>query len=91
MSRAVLICGATGKQGGAVLDQLVKQNADLEILAVTRNPNSLSAQKLIQKSSNIKLVQGDLSDAATIFKNAREVTKQSIWGVFSVQVRTFLS
>ncbi|KAH7248949.1 uncharacterized protein BKA55DRAFT_691059 [Fusarium redolens] len=85
MSRAVLICGATGKQGGAVLDQLVKQNADLEILAVTRNPNSPSARKLIQKSSNIKLVQGDLSDAATIFKNAREVTKQSIWGVFSVQ------
>ncbi|KAF5970940.1 putative nucleoside-diphosphate-sugar epimerase family protein [Fusarium bulbicola] len=85
MPRTILISGATGKQGGAVLNQLVKQNANMEILAVTRNPNSLSAQKLLKKSSNIKLVQGDLSDAATIFKKAREVTKQSIWGVFSVQ------
>ncbi|EGU79149.1 hypothetical protein FOQG_05658 [Fusarium oxysporum f. sp. raphani 54005] len=85
MSRTILISGATGKQGGAVLDRLVKQNADVEILAVSRNPNSPSAQKLLKKSSNIKLVQGDLSDAATIFKNASEVTKQPIWGVFSVQ------
>ncbi|KAJ0155729.1 Magnesium transporter NIPA3 [Fusarium oxysporum f. sp. albedinis] len=87
MSRTILISGATGKQGGAVLDRLVKQNADVEILAVSRNPNSPSAQKLLKKSSNIKLVQGDLSDATTIFKNASEVTKQPIWGVFSVQVR----
>ncbi|KAH7206303.1 hypothetical protein DER44DRAFT_865739 [Fusarium oxysporum] len=86
MSRTILISGATGKQGGAVLDRLVKQNADVEILAVSRNPNSPSAQKLLKKSSNIKLVQGDLSDATTIFKNAGEVTKQPIWGVFSVQV-----
>ncbi|RKK88075.1 hypothetical protein BFJ68_g13744 [Fusarium oxysporum] len=85
MSRTILISGATGKQGGAVLDRLVKRNADVEILAVSRNPNSPSAQKLLKKSSNIKLVQGDLSDATTIFKNASEVTKQPIWGVFSVQ------
>jgi uncharacterized protein YbjT (DUF2867 family) len=88
MSRTILISGATGKQGGAVLGRLVKQNADVEILAVSRNPNSPSAQKLLKKSSNIKLVQGDLSDATTIFKNASEVTKQPIWGVFSVQVST---
>ncbi|KAF5700924.1 hypothetical protein FGLOB1_10485 [Fusarium globosum] len=72
MSRAILISGATGKQGGAVLNRLIKQKAGVEILAVTRNPNSPSAQKLLKKSSNIKLVQGDLSDAATIFKNARQ-------------------
>ncbi|KAI1011632.1 hypothetical protein LB504_002517 [Fusarium proliferatum] len=85
MSRAILISGATGKQGGAVLNRLVKQKAGVEILAVTRNPNSPSAQKLLEKSPNIKLVQGDLSDAAAIFKNARQVTKHPIWGVFSVQ------
>ncbi|KAF5722774.1 nucleoside-diphosphate-sugar epimerase family [Fusarium mundagurra] len=85
MSRAILISGATGKQGGAVLNQLIKQKAGVEILAVTRNPNSPSAQKLLKKSSSIKLVQGDLSDAAKIFENAHEVTNLPIWGVFSVQ------
>lgn len=89
MSRAVLICGATGKQGGAVLNRLVKQNADFNILAVTRNAKSPSAQRLLAKSSNIKLVQGDLADPAGIFKAARCVTDQPIWGVFSVQVRVF--
>ncbi|KAF4969601.1 hypothetical protein FSARC_3180 [Fusarium sarcochroum] len=86
MSRAVLICGATGKQGGAVLKELVKQKANLEILAVTRNANSPSAQKLLKQSSNIKLVQGDLADPAAIFKTARSITQQPIWGAFSVQV-----
>ncbi|RFN53571.1 nmra-like family protein [Fusarium flagelliforme] len=86
MSRAVLICGATGKQGGAVLNRLVKQNADFKILAVTRNAKSPSAQRLLTKSSNIKLVQGDLADPAGIFRAARSVTDQPIWGVFSVQV-----
>ncbi|KAM0563431.1 hypothetical protein ACHAPJ_001152 [Fusarium lateritium] len=86
MSRAVLICGATGKQGGAVLKELVKQKANLEILAVTRNANSPSAQNLLKQSSNIKLVQGDLADPAAIFKTARGITKQPIWGTFSVQV-----
>ncbi|CAF3519492.1 unnamed protein product [Fusarium graminearum] len=86
MSRAVLICGATGKQGGAVLNRLVKQNADFKILAVTRNAKSPSAQRLLSKSPNIKLVQGDLADPAAIFKTARSVTDKPIWGVFSVQV-----
>ncbi|KAF4451795.1 putative nucleoside-diphosphate-sugar epimerase family protein [Fusarium austroafricanum] len=86
MSQTVLICGATGKQGGAVLNELVKQNADLEILAVTRNSSSASAQKLLNASPNIKLVQGDLADPGAIFKTAQSITKQPIWGVFGVQV-----
>ncbi|KAG8667147.1 hypothetical protein FPOAC1_011969 [Fusarium poae] len=86
MSRAVLICGATGKQGGAVLKRLVKQNADFKILAVTRNAKSPSAQRLLSKSPNIRLVQGDLADPTAIFKTARSVTDKPIWGVFSVPV-----
>ncbi|KAJ0123625.1 NmrA-like family domain-containing protein [Diaporthe amygdali] len=85
MSRALLICGATGKQGGAVIDQLLRQNADFEILAVTRNADSGSAQRLLKKSNQIKLVQGNMADPTALFKTAREVTKTPIWGVFSVQ------
>lgn len=86
MSRAVLITGATGKQGGAVVNALLKADADLEILALTRNAQSASAQRLAQKSSKIKLVTGDMDAAENIFSKAKEITNTPIWGVFSVQV-----
>ncbi|KAH0547881.1 hypothetical protein GP486_008378 [Trichoglossum hirsutum] len=86
MSKAVLITGATGKQGGAVINALLRENADFEILAVTRNPNSASGQRLSQKSPSIKLVEGDLDNPAGIFAKAKEATSLPIWGVFSVQV-----
>ncbi|KAI8965325.1 nucleoside-diphosphate-sugar epimerase family protein [Daldinia sp. FL1419] len=85
MSRAVLITGATGKQGGAVVSALLKANTDFEILALTRDAQSASAQRLAQKSPKIKLVTGDMDAADNIFKVAREITKTPIWGVFSVQ------
>ncbi|KAF2194409.1 NmrA-like family protein [Zopfia rhizophila CBS 207.26] len=86
MSRPVLICGATGKQGGAVINKLLEEKADFEILAITRDVNSASAQRLLKKSSRIKLVQGDLAKPLAIFTAAKQVTKSPIWGVFSVQV-----
>ncbi|KAI0138933.1 NAD(P)-binding protein [Hypoxylon sp. NC0597] len=85
MSRAVLITGATGKQGGAVVNALLKANADFEILALTRDSQSASAQRLVQKSPKIKLVTGNLNAVDSIFAKAKEVTKTPIWGVFSVQ------
>jgi uncharacterized protein YbjT (DUF2867 family) len=83
MSRTIIITGATGRQGGAVVNALLDSN--FEILALTRDKSSPSAQKLVTKSSNIKLVQGDLDNAAAIFEAARLVTSKPIWGVFSVQ------
>lgn len=86
MSRAVLITGATGKQGGAVVNALLKANADFEILALTRDSQSASAQRLVQKSPKIKLVAGNLDAPDNIFSKAKEITKTPIWGVYSVQV-----
>ncbi|KAI2617739.1 NAD(P)-binding protein [Hypoxylon sp. NC1633] len=86
MSRTVLVTGATGTQGGAVVDALLKSNVDFEILALTRTPQSASAQKLQQKSPKIKIVPGDLNDPESIFSKAKELTKNPIWGVFSVQL-----
>jgi len=84
MSKALLITGATGKQGGAVIDALLASpNAqDFTILALTRNPTSASATTLSQKAPNIKLVKGDLNDCPAIFASAGT----PIWGVFSVQL-----
>lgn len=87
MSRALLITGATGKQGGAVIKALLAAKADFEVLAVTRDTASTSAQRLAGKSSNIKLVQGNLDDCDSIFKAAKAASSTPIWGVYSVQVR----
>jgi uncharacterized protein YbjT (DUF2867 family) len=86
--RAVLITGATGKQGGSLIRSLVARNAPFEILAVTRNSQSSSARRLAQLSPKIKLVEGNLDDPAGIFLQAHKVTKVPIGGVFSVQVCT---
>ncbi|KAJ4264175.1 hypothetical protein NW762_005369 [Fusarium torreyae] len=73
MPRSILVIGSTGNQGGAVIDNLLELEADFTILAVTRNTASPSAQKqkLLQKSSKIKVVQGDLDHPASLFKNTK--------------------
>ncbi|KAH8589584.1 nucleoside-diphosphate-sugar epimerase family protein [Bisporella sp. PMI_857] len=85
MPRVVLVTGATGKQGGAVINNLLQAESDFIILAVTRTATSPSAQRLAEKSQKIRLVQGDLDDPVSIFANARKVASGPIWGVYSVQ------
>ncbi|KAG8623071.1 hypothetical protein KVT40_008047 [Elsinoe batatas] len=87
MSKGLLITGATGNQGGAVVDALVSSPSstnDFTILAVTRNPTSPAAQRLASLSPNIKLVRGDLNDAPSLLTAAKAL-HSNIWGVFSVQ------
>jgi len=86
MSKPILVTGATGKQGGAVIDALLASPSakDFTILAVTRNPESESAKKLVERG--VKIVKGDLNDIEPIFKDAETVVKEPVWGVFSVQV-----
>ncbi|KAL4802893.1 hypothetical protein BDV18DRAFT_145762 [Aspergillus unguis] len=84
-ARAILVTGATGKQGGSLIRSLVAREAPFEILAVTRDAQSSSAQRLKQLSSKIKLVEANLENPAAIFDSAHEVTKAPIWGVFGVQ------
>ncbi|KAL2113613.1 hypothetical protein VUR80DRAFT_3301 [Thermomyces stellatus] len=85
MSKAILITGATGKQGGAVIKALLAANSGFQLLAVTRDKASASAQRLASKSGQISLVQGNLNDTESIFKEAKKITSLPIWGVFSVQ------
>ncbi|KAJ4160694.1 hypothetical protein NW765_005538 [Fusarium oxysporum] len=87
MSRALLITGATGKQGGALIDSvLARQPANFLLLAVTRNANSASAKRVAAKSSSIKLIEGDLNAIPDLFKSAKAVAGEvPLWGVYSVQ------
>ncbi|KAK1071077.1 hypothetical protein LTR74_003726 [Friedmanniomyces endolithicus] len=85
MAKNILVTGATGKQGGAVIEALAN-NADFTLLAQTRNASGSGAQKLEGKGNNIKVVQGDQDDVPGLFKNAQEAANGPIWGVYSVQV-----
>ncbi|GAB1315378.1 NmrA-like domain-containing protein [Madurella fahalii] len=100
MSKVLLITGATGKQGGAVIDSLLALDptgASFTILAVTRDTSSPAAQRLLNKippgHNNLRLVQADLDDAPGLFSAARlalgaattSANPNAIWGVFSLQ------
>lgn len=81
MMRSILVTGATGKQGGALISALMARPCSpFHIYALTRNKDSKSSQLLASKP-NISVVQGDLNDSQAIFKQTPD-----IWGVFSVQL-----
>lgn len=97
MTKAILVTGATGHQGGAVIDALLSaDNAqEFTILALTRNASSPSASALLTKAprNNLHLVQGNLDDVPAVFAAAKAAIPDNneddggkqIWGVFSVQ------
>jgi uncharacterized protein YbjT (DUF2867 family) len=83
--RSILVVGATGKQGGGVVDALLAspRRQDFTIVGLTRSAKSASAQRLAAKGDNIKILEGDLGNIDAVFRNSPE----KFWGVFSVQVR----
>jgi uncharacterized protein YbjT (DUF2867 family) len=92
-TKAILVTGATGKQGGAVLEQLASHPSSPQytLLAVTRDANSGSAKKIVERHPDVKLVQGNLDDCPALFASAKAALKEAgkeenIWGVYSVQV-----
>lgn len=78
-TRRLLVTGATGKQGGALISALLsKQTQPFEIYALTRNKSSRGAQALATKP-NVRVIEGDFSDVDAIFKQV-----PNPWGLFSV-------
>lgn len=94
MAKTILVTGATGKQGGAVIDALLdldKTGSQFTILALTRNALSPAATRLLTKApnSNLRLVQGNLDDVPALFEAAKTASPDPdtpVWGVYSVQV-----
>lgn len=86
MPRALLVTSATGNQGTATIDALLKANAGFEIFALTRNAQSASVQKLQARSPQIKLITGHLNNVEDVFQKVKQATELPFWGVFSVQV-----
>lgn len=79
-NKKILVTGATGKQGGAVIKALQESSPSFQILALTRNANSKGAQSLPSKP-NVTVVEGDHTNLPSIFEEHKP-----IYGVFSVTV-----
>ena len=80
MSKPFLITGATGEQGGRVIDALIASSSlppSTTILIVTRNASSQRAQQLTRKSAAIELVEGNLDNVPTLFERALAATEGS--------------
>ena len=86
LRKTLLVTGATGKQGRALIDTLLtsSEHSSFNILALTRKSSSPSAQALTKRSANIKIVEGDLDDSKAIFSKAAKLTEDPVWGVFGM-------
>ncbi len=75
--RLILVTGATGKQGGAVVRHLRAKG--FAVRALTRNPDRPEARALIDQTG-IEIAHGDYEDKASLLRALEDV-----YGVFSVQ------
>jgi len=77
--RLILVTGATGKQGAAVLRHLREKG--FPVRALTRDPDKPEARALVGHGTEV--VRGDLDDRTSL---ARAL--DGVYGVYSVQSRT---
>jgi uncharacterized protein YbjT (DUF2867 family) len=74
--RVILVCGATGSQGGAVARSLLDRG--FQVRALTRDPQKPEAQALAEGGAEV--VQGDMED-----RFAMQRVLEGAYGIFSVQ------
>ena len=72
----IVVCGATGRQGGAVARHLVK--AGWSVRGLTRSPEATKARRL--DDQGIDVVQADMEDRASLDR-----AFEGAYGVYSVQ------
>ena len=76
VERPILVCGATGSQGGAVARSLLGRG--FRVRALTRDPHKPEAQALADQGAEV--VQGDMED-----RSAMDRVLEGAYGVFAVQ------
>ncbi len=74
--RKILVIGGTGRQGGAVAQELLKRNFHVGIL--TRDPDKEAA--VLMKKQGAEVIKGDLNNRTSIAK-----AMSGVYGVFGVQ------
>ena len=90
MPKSVLVAGATGKQGGAVVDSLIRENTEKgtqewKIFALTRDSTSGKATGLVTKGNGaVELVEGDMNDAN--FVSSFVTPEKNLCAIFAVSM-----
>ena len=74
--RSILVCGATGSQGGAVARSLLERG--FRVRALTRDPHKPEARALAEQGAEV--AQGDMDDRPSVDR-----ALEGAYGVFSVQ------
>lgn len=68
--KTLLVVGATGQQGGALIDALHERHSDWKIYGLTRNISSLAANKLRER--NVTIIKGDMLEPKSVFSKIGE-------------------
>ncbi|KAE9363361.1 NAD(P)-binding protein [Stipitochalara longipes BDJ] len=76
-AKKILVVGATGQQGSAVIKALLANKSNFDIYGLTRNKASPSALRLAKQ--NVTIIEGDVTKPSLVFEKIGKV-----WGVFSV-------
>ena len=74
--KTVLVTGATGRQGGAVIRHMLPKGWKLR--ALTRRPGGEEAKTLARQG--VEVVQGDLEDPGSVAR-----ATEGVYGIYSVQ------
>ena len=75
-SKTILVAGATGRQGGAVVRHLL--NKQINVRALSRTPDSFQSQLLIKQG--VTVVKGDMAYMQSLINEMEQCD-----GVFSIQ------
>ncbi|NHN46171.1 NmrA/HSCARG family protein [Halostella sp. JP-L12] len=63
-ARSVLVTGATGNQGGAVVEHLLASDAEFDVRGLTRDASGDRARELADRG--VTMVEGDLNDKESL-------------------------
>lgn len=77
----VLVGGATGRQGSAVVDELLRRGYGVR--ALTRNPGSERAAQLAERG--VEVVQGDYADRASLERALKGIDRFFYYSGFSLK------
>lgn len=78
--RTVVVVGATGQQGGSVINSLLSSKHNhYNLVGLTRHPTSESSKSL--ESKGVKVIEGDLGDKASLVKAFQSVDAWAVFGV----------
>jgi uncharacterized protein YbjT (DUF2867 family) len=91
LRKTLLITGATGKQGGALITSLIATPSTASlftIVAVSRDPASTGSKRLAAMGPHISVLAGDLADPSDLLRRAETTSGSPVWGVYSVQINS---